>query len=118
MTLLIDPVVELKPEEDLPYDVAIVPEQEGDQTVWVAYHPQLRGCMSHGDTPEEALENLAEARAMYLDALMGAGVPVPEPKLRPLVAIQTTYPLRSAQDPPQTRIAQLRWQVVRSGESE
>ena len=41
---------------------------DGSRTV-VAEIPELVGCMSHGDTPEEALRNLEEAAELYLEAL-------------------------------------------------
>jgi predicted RNase H-like HicB family nuclease len=48
---------------------------DGSRTV-VAEIPELVGCMSHGDTPEEALRNLEEAAALYLEAL-GGNAPAP-----------------------------------------
>jgi predicted RNase H-like HicB family nuclease len=47
---------------------------------WVARHPDLPGCMSDGETPEEALSNLADARALYVDDLIERGLPVPQPE--------------------------------------
>ena len=41
---------------------------DGSRTI-VAEIPELVGCISHGDTPEEALRNLEEAAALYLAAL-------------------------------------------------
>ena len=46
---------------------------------YLAYHPELYGCMSDGETPEEAEENLSEARAMVREHLREHGVPIPEP---------------------------------------
>ncbi len=46
---------------------------------WMARHPDLPGCVSDGETPEEAVANLADARALYIEALRKRGIPVPEP---------------------------------------
>jgi predicted RNase H-like HicB family nuclease len=48
---------------------------------YVAWHPELPGCMSHGDDPEEAKEMLDDARSLYLDALQSAGVEPPPPQV-------------------------------------
>jgi len=42
------------------------PSEEGGYTVYV---PSLPGCISEGDTREEALENIREAIDLYLEAV-------------------------------------------------
>lgn len=49
----------------LAYDVVLEPSDQGGFT---AYVPALRGCVSEGDTEEEALENIKDAIATWLDA--------------------------------------------------
>ncbi len=44
--------------------VVLVPAEEGGFTVYV---PALPGCVSEGDTREEALANIREALALYLE---------------------------------------------------
>jgi len=44
--------------------VVLVPAEEGGYTVYI---PTLPGCISEGDTREEALENIKEAFALYLE---------------------------------------------------
>jgi predicted RNase H-like HicB family nuclease len=44
--------------------VILEPSDEGGFTVYV---PFLPGCISEGDTIEEALANIEEARALYLE---------------------------------------------------
>jgi predicted RNase H-like HicB family nuclease len=42
----------------LVYDVVLEPSEDGGYTVYV---PTLRGCVSEGETEEEALENIRDA---------------------------------------------------------
>jgi predicted RNase H-like HicB family nuclease len=42
------------------------PSDEGGYTVYV---PALPGCISEGDTKEEALKNIQEAIELYLEAV-------------------------------------------------
>lgn len=44
--------------------VVLEPSDEGGYTVYV---PSLPGCISEGDTLEEALENIREAIELYLE---------------------------------------------------
>ncbi|MFH1650341.1 MAG: type II toxin-antitoxin system HicB family antitoxin [Candidatus Woesearchaeota archaeon] len=44
--------------------VVLEPAQEGGFTVYV---PSLPGCVSEGDTKEEALKNIKEAIELYLE---------------------------------------------------
>ena len=44
--------------------VVLEPSEEGGYTVLV---PSLPGCISEGETREEALENIHEAIALYLE---------------------------------------------------
>lgn len=47
------------------YEVILEPSDEGGYTVYV---PSLRGCVSEGDTEEEALENIKDAIMTWLDS--------------------------------------------------
>ncbi len=46
--------------------VVLVPAEEGGFTVYV---PALPGCISEGETREEALANIREALALYLEPI-------------------------------------------------
>lgn len=46
------------------YKVILEPAEEGGFGVYV---PELPGCLSQGDTEEEALENIKDAITMWLD---------------------------------------------------
>ena len=57
------------------YTVILEPEEEGGFHVWC---PALKGCHSQGDTKEEALTNIQEAIAAYLESLREDRVPFPK----------------------------------------
>jgi predicted RNase H-like HicB family nuclease len=45
---------------------------------WVVQCPSLPGCISQGDTREEAIANIKEAIELYVEVLRDDGKPVPE----------------------------------------
>jgi predicted RNase H-like HicB family nuclease len=48
------------------FKVVLEPSDEGGYTVYV---PALPGCISEGDTLEQALQNIREAIELYLEPL-------------------------------------------------
>ena len=56
------------------YRVLIEQDEDG---VFVAEAPALPGCISQGQTRTEALNNIKEAMAGYLDSLKAHGDPIP-----------------------------------------
>jgi predicted RNase H-like HicB family nuclease len=46
---------------------------------WGAYVPDLPGCVSTGETLEEAQRNIREAIQLHLEGLKAEGLPIPEP---------------------------------------
>ena len=44
----------------------IVLEQDKETGEWAVWVPELPGCVSAGDTQEEAVRNIREAIALYL----------------------------------------------------
>jgi predicted RNase H-like HicB family nuclease len=60
----------------------------GDDGYWVAECPSLPGCLSQGQTKEEALINIREAIEGYVAALRADNLPVPEERFEAvLVAV-------------------------------
>ncbi len=57
------------------YKVIFEPQKEGGYIVTV---PSLPGCISEGDTYDEALANIKEAIALYLESLQADGLPIPD----------------------------------------
>lgn len=59
------------------YRVILEPQEEGGYT---AYVPLLPGCISQGETQEEALKNIKEAISVYLESLESRGISPPQVK--------------------------------------
>ncbi len=52
---------------------------------YIADIPDLAACSAFGSTPEEALKEVQEAKAAWLDAAQAEGKPIPKPKYRPAI---------------------------------
>lgn len=50
----------------LKYPMSVYPEAEGGYTIII---PDLPGCMSQGETLEEAMNNINEARELWLETV-------------------------------------------------
>ena len=60
------------------YEIIIYWSKEDE--AFVAEVPELPGCAVHGDTQENALEQVNEAVKLWLDTAREFGDPIPEPK--------------------------------------
>jgi predicted RNase H-like HicB family nuclease len=58
------------------YRVVIEPDEDG---VYVAEVPALPGCISQGRTRAEAVDNIKEAIAAYVESLKAHNEPIPPP---------------------------------------
>lgn len=61
------------------YSVQIGPLSSDDGGGFVGRVPDLPGCMSDGETPEEALENTYDAIACWIEAAQELGQPISPP---------------------------------------
>ena len=63
----------------LQYPITLCPEEEGGYTAII---PDLKGCMTQGETIEEALVNIEEAKQSWLETAFefGDDIPTPSPK--------------------------------------
>jgi len=57
------------------YRVVLEPQEEGGFTVYV---PALPGCVSQGETVEEATESIKEAIGLYLESLRARKIAAPK----------------------------------------
>lgn len=66
------------------YTIVLIPDpHEGGYTVTV---PTLPGCITEGDTADEALNNARDAIRLYLKDLAESGEPLPEETAPPELA--------------------------------
>lgn len=62
--------------------------QQDEDGMFVAEVPSLPGCISQGRTRIEAVENVKEAIAAYLESLEAHGDPVPPPISEEVVEVR------------------------------
>ncbi len=60
----------------LRYPIELIPDEDG---IWFAQIPLLPGCMTQGDSRSEALTMLDEAKILWLETAMDAGIEIAEP---------------------------------------
>jgi antitoxin HicB len=61
------------------YSVIIEPMAPEDGSGFLAYVPDLPGCISDGESYAEAAANVADAIICWIEAAQNLGRPVPEP---------------------------------------
>jgi antitoxin HicB len=61
----------------LPYTIEMVP---GIESGWVVSVRDLPGCISQGDSPQNAVDMIREAMCGWLEIALEDGIPVPEPR--------------------------------------
>jgi predicted RNase H-like HicB family nuclease len=64
---------------NLTYAVTVYPEPEGG---YVAMIKDLPGCMTQGETAEEIMENIEEARQLWIETAYDFDDPIPLPSDR------------------------------------
>ena len=67
--------MEAKQVRELQYTVIFEPAEEGG---YIARVPALEGCITQGETLEEAREMIKDAIAGYLQVLMEENLPIPQ----------------------------------------
>ena len=67
----------MKKRTEYPFELRPLTNDEGGG--WLVVYPDLPGCMSDGETPEEAMHNGKDALAAWLRAAEDAGREVPQP---------------------------------------
>ena len=61
----------------LPYRMELIPDP--DEGGYVVSFPDLPGCLSSGETSEEAIKNAEDAKQEWLLAAMEENIDIPEP---------------------------------------
>ncbi len=85
------------------YTVVLEREKDGG---FVATVPLLPGCVSQGDTREDAIKNIREAIELYIEDCRLAGDPVPEEDSVEYVELTPTLADEAADGPIGTRTPQ------------
>ena len=52
---------------------------------YIADIPDLSYCSAFGDSPEEALKEVQQAKLVWMDAAREKGKPIPRPRYRPAI---------------------------------
>ncbi len=66
-----------------PYHFRLQRLDDGDGPYWLATVEELPGCMSDGETEAEAMDNVRDAMAGWIEAAIAEGRAVPEPAAEP-----------------------------------
>jgi predicted RNase H-like HicB family nuclease len=56
-----------------------------DDDGYIADIPDLEACSAFGETPDEALREVQQAKKLWLEAARAEGKPVPAPEYRPVI---------------------------------
>ena len=70
----------------LEYPVIISPIPQADGGGFAAIVPDLPGCMSDGETPEEAIANVEDAISEWIATAVARGKKVPAPSRHTAIA--------------------------------
>ncbi len=65
----------------LPYPIELIPDEDG---FWFARIPLLEGCMTNGESREDALIMLDDAKQLWLESAIELGMTIPEPQSHPV----------------------------------
>jgi len=61
----------------LPYTIELTPDEDG---YWFASIPLLKGCITNGNSREDALFMIDDAKNLWLTTAIDLGMPIPEPE--------------------------------------
>lgn len=61
----------------LPYPIELIPDDDG---YWFARIPLLKGCMTNGNSREDALVMLDDAKQLWLETALELNMEIPEPE--------------------------------------
>jgi antitoxin HicB len=70
---------DLKYHLKLPYTITLKPGTGEGEKYWIARVLELPHCMTNGDSPEEALKDIEDAKYEWLKSNLEEGLPIPEP---------------------------------------
>jgi len=56
-----------------------------DDDGYIADIPDLDACSAFGETPDEALREVEQAKKLWLESALAEDKPIPQPKYRPVI---------------------------------
>jgi predicted RNase H-like HicB family nuclease len=98
-----------------PYTIKVEKDKTVDgQEVFLAFHPELIGCMAQGGDVKEAVDNLKEVTEEYILSLLEDGLPIPAPATKLTSTVQETVNIIGTFTAPATEtLADIFGKVVR-----
>ena len=66
-------------------DHCIIIFYSDEDECYIAHIPDFEMCSAHGETPEEALQEVLNAKAGMTEVMKEKGLPIPEPRYRPAI---------------------------------
>jgi len=97
-------------DDELGYDIVVVPEVLDGRTIYVARHPELLSVLAQGDTVEDALRDLRDVLAEFLADMSESGVAVPPPHAAPR---QETLAVMGDDPRAETTPFDIEWTIVK-----
>ena len=58
---------------------SILIQYDSIDNIYIASVPELKGCMAHGDTPEDAVREIQIALELWIETAVEYGDKLPEP---------------------------------------
>jgi antitoxin HicB len=89
------------------YPIVVVPLSQDEGGGFLGFAPDLRGCMSDGETPEDALRNAQEAVREWIEEASVLGRNIPEPGSAQMKAKEGLTKLSQALKDQEEKIASL-----------
>ena len=80
---------------DIEYRFTVRPLTESEGGGYLIEFPDLPGCMSDGETIEEAIANGEDAQRGWIAAMKEAGRPIPPPSVEPAETYSGKWQLRA-----------------------
>ncbi len=65
------------------YSYTIILEPDGDEGGYTVTVPALPGCVTQGETIEEAIAMAKDAISLYIETLIAEGEPIPQEREHP-----------------------------------
>jgi len=80
---------------DIEYRFTVRPLSEEEGGGWLVEYPDLPGCMSDGETIDEAIANAEDAKRCWIAAMKEAGRLIPPPSAEPAEGYSGKWQLRA-----------------------